>query len=182
MDYITTANVLLWVFITLAVYFVFLSHWLVAGSLFPEYVQKCRTQYGRPVVTTLVGLLVTILPIVAALGINQVFPPALQWIGLLLVAMPILAGLFGTAGLALRVGQGMPSPIDAAQPWRSLLRGGTALALTFLLPLIGQFIVMPLILASGAGASVLTWLAKKPKALEKPALSVESPYFSETPS
>jgi len=182
MDYITTANVLLWVFITLAVYFVFLSHWLVAGSLFPEYVEKCRAQYGRPVITTLVGLLVTILPIFVGLGITKVFPPALQWIGLLLVAMPILAGLFGTAGLALRVGQGMPSPIDAAQPWRRLLRGGTALALTFLLPLIGQLIVMPLILASGAGASVLTWLAKKPKALQPPPLSVESPHFSETPS
>ncbi len=182
MDYITTANVLLWVFITLAVYFVFLSHWLVAGSLFPEYVEKCRSQYGRPVITTLVGILVTVVPLVVGLGITQVFPPALKWIGLLMVAMPILAGLFGTAGLALRVGQGMPSPIDAAQPWRRLLRGGTALALTFLLPVIGQLIVMPLILASGAGASVLTWLAKKPKALQPPALAVESPHLSETPS
>jgi len=38
MDYLTTANVLLWVFLTVAFYFVFLSHWLVAVSLFPTYV------------------------------------------------------------------------------------------------------------------------------------------------
>ena len=42
---------------------------------------------------------------------------------------PLLAlGLLGTAGLARRVGCGMPAPVDEAQPWRRVLRGGTALA------------------------------------------------------
>jgi hypothetical protein len=53
MEYLTTANVLLWVFLTLAFYLVFLSHWLVAASLFPDYVEHCETRYSRPVVTTL---------------------------------------------------------------------------------------------------------------------------------
>ena len=47
MDYLTTANVLLWVFLTVAIYFVFLSHWLVAVSLFPAYVEQCQRQFGR---------------------------------------------------------------------------------------------------------------------------------------
>lgn len=164
MDYLTTANVLLWVFLTVAFYFVFLSHWLVAASLFPDYVAKCQVQYGRPVITTLVGLLFTVIPITVGLVIANVAPPALKWVGILITAVPILAGLLGTAGLARRVGCGMPAPVDEAQPWRRVLRGGTALALTFLLPLLGQLIVIPLILASGVGASVLTWFARKPAA------------------
>jgi hypothetical protein len=164
MDYLTTANVLLWVFLTVAFYFVFLSHWLVAVSLFPTYVVKCQDQYSRPLVTTLVGLLFTVIPIAVGLTIAHVAPPALKWIGILITTVPILAGLLGTAGLARRVGCGMPAPVDDAQPWRRVLRGGTALALTFLLPLLGQLIVIPLVLASGVGASVLTWFARKPAA------------------
>ncbi len=161
MDYLTTANVLLWVALTLAFYFVFLSHWLVATSLFPDYVAKCQRQYGRPVITTLVGLLFTVIPIAVGLGIANTAPPALKWIGVVLATIPILAGLMGTAGLASRVGFGMPAPVDEAQPWRRVLRGGTALALTFLLPILGQLIVIPLVLASGVGASVLTWLPRR---------------------
>ena len=44
----TIANVLLWLFLTIALYFVFLSHSLVAASLFPDYVAKCQQQYNRP--------------------------------------------------------------------------------------------------------------------------------------
>ena len=161
MDYLTTANVLLWVFVTIAFYFVFLSHWLVAASLFPDYVAKCQQQYNRPVVTTLVGLLFTVVPITIGLVIANVAPPALKWVGIFIATVPVIAGLLGTAGLARRVGCGMPAPVDELQPWRRVLRGGTALALTFLLPLLGQLIVVPLVLASGVGASVLTWFARK---------------------
>ena len=164
MDYLTTANVLLWVFATIAFYFVFLSHWLVAVSLFPEYVTKCQQQYDRPVVTTLVGLLFTVVPITVGLVIANVAPPALKWVGVLIATGPVITGLLGTAGLARRVGCGMPSPVDELQPWRRVLRGGTALALTFLLPLLGQLIVIPLVLSSGVGASVFTWFTRKPAA------------------
>jgi hypothetical protein len=163
MDYLTTANVLLWLFLTVAFYFVFLSHWLVACSLFPTYVVNCQEQYRRPFVTTLVGLLFTVIPIAIGLAITNAAPPALKWIGILITAVPILAGLLGTAGLARRVGCGMPAPVDESQPWRRVLRGGTALALTFLLPVLGQLVVIPLVLASGVGASVLGWLARKRK-------------------
>ncbi|MCU0795202.1 MAG: hypothetical protein MUF31_04620 [Akkermansiaceae bacterium] len=173
MDYLTTANVLLWVFLTVAIYFVFLSHWLVAVSLFPTYVERCQAQYGRPIVTTLVGLLFTVIPIALGLALTHIAPPALKWIGILITTVPIVAGLLGTAGLARRIGCGIPAPVDDSQPWRRVLRGGTALALTFLLPLLGQLILIPLVLASGVGASVLVGFSRKPKSappLQPPAL------------
>lgn len=178
MEYLTTANVLLWVFLTLAFYFVFLSHWLVAHSLFPDYVAKCQGQYSRPIITTLVGLLFTVIPIAVGLSIANFAPAQVKWIGVIIATVPIIAGLLGTAGLASRVGCGMPSPVDEAQPWRRVLRGGTALALTFLLPILGQLIIIPLVLASGVGASVLSWLSRKPAAppqLPQPAFSESHP-------
>ena len=173
MDYLTTANVLLWVFLTVAIYFVFLSHWLVAVSLFPAYVEQCQRQFGRPVVTTLVGLLFTVVPIAIGLTVMSIAPTALKWIGILMVALPVIAGLLGTAGLARRVGCGMPAPVDDSQPWRRVLRGGTALALTFLLPVLGQLVLIPLILASGVGASVLSAFSRKPP--KPPALHPVTP-------
>ena len=161
MDYITTANVLLWFFLTLGFFLVFLSHWLVGASLFPDYVAQCAEQYRRPFVAVLLGLLAMVVPIMIGVLIMNAVPPALKWIGLIIIGAPILAGLLGTAGLALRIGEGMPAPGDEAQPWKRVLRGGTALALTFLLPILGQILAIPLVLASGLGASLLTWMARR---------------------
>ena len=174
MDYITTANVLLWVFLTVAFYFVFLSHWLVSASLFPEFTEKCQEQYRRPVIVTLVGLMATVVPIVAGVLITNVAPPALKWIGIAIASAPIIGGLFGSAGLARKVGVGMPTPIDEAQPWRRVLRGGSALALTFLLPLFGQFIVIPLVIASGVGAGLMARFSKRNSG-QTPALAAAQP-------
>ncbi len=161
LDYITTANVLLWFFLTVGFFLVFLSHWLVGASLFPTYVAQCADEYRRPVVVVLLGLLAMVIPIALGLIILQALPPALKWIGLFIIGAPILGGLLGTAGLALRIGAGMPAPGDEGQPWKRVLRGGTALALTFLLPVLGQILAIPLILASGLGASLLTWLKRR---------------------
>lgn len=170
MDYITTANVLTWVFVTLGFFLVFLSHWLVSVSLFPRYVDECAAQYRRPVTATLLGLLAMVIPIVIGLVILKASPPALKWIGLFVIGAPVMGGLMGTAGLAFRIGQGMPAPGDEAQPWKRVLRGGTALALTFLLPVLGQILAIPLILASGLGASLLTWSARRGRKSPAPAI------------
>ena len=177
MDYITTANVLLWFFLTLGFFLVFLSHWLVAVSLFPGYVAQCSDQYRRPVVATLLGLLALFVPIAAGVALLNFLPAALKWIGLLLIFIPILGGLLGTAGLARRIGLGMPAPGDEIQPWKQVLRGGTALALTFLLPILGQLLAIPLTLASGLGASLLTWAARRrqPKLPQPPGLPAGEP-------
>lgn len=175
MDYITTANVLLWFLLTLGFFLVFLSHWLVAVSLFPDFVADCASQYRRPVIVTLLGLLALVVPVAVGVGALNILPPLLKWIGLLIIFAPILGGLLGTAGLAHKIGQGMPVPGDNNQPWKGVQRGGTALALTFLLPILGQILAIPLILASGLGASLLTWNARR-RNRRNPAAAATSGY------
>lgn len=161
MEYITTANVLVWVFATLALFMMFLSYWLTATALFPAMVERCASCYSRPVRCTFIGLFAAFLPLALGMAALKVLPPALKWIGLLLIAIPIFAGLLGSAGLAHRLGLGLRSPIDQTQPWRATLRGGTVLYLTFLLPILGQLLLIPLTLAAGMGAWILSLRADR---------------------
>ncbi len=178
MEYLTTANVLAWVFATLGFLLMFVSYWVASAALFPERVEKCERQFGRPVMTTLIGLFVFALPIVLGITVSNVAPPALKFVGVLLIALPLLFGLVGSAGLARRIGSGLPSPHDAMQPWRRVLRGGVVLALTFLLPIIGQLFVLPLILAAGTGAVVISWFDRESQPSAEPAADMPPPLAS----
>jgi len=161
MDYITTANVIAWVFLTLGFFLMFVGYWLAATALFPRHVERCEANFARPVVVALVGLLLPVVPIIAGFAILKAFPFALKWIGLILITAPILCGLIGSAGLAKRIGSGLRAEVDAGQPWRGVMRGGVVLSLTLPLPVLGQLLLMPLMIAAGLGASVLAWFRKK---------------------
>jgi hypothetical protein len=72
---------------------------------------------------------------------------------LALAGLGVLVPLYAIGIVAVRV--------DAPRPWRSALRGGPVLAPTFLVPFFGWFILLPWVLVSGVGATVLT-LAERP--------------------
>lgn len=134
----------------------FVVFWLAAMALAPAAVGHAEERYSRPIRTTLVGALVFVPLLTIGLLISSKFPnPAVKLFGAVIALIPLLLGLFGSAGLALRIGRGLPSAADDAQPWRRVLRGGSVLALTFLLPFFGQFFLIPWVLLSGTGAVVL---------------------------
>jgi hypothetical protein len=66
-------------------------------------------------------------------------------------------GLFGSAGLCLRLGKGLVNPNDEGQPWLRVKRGGIVLGLMFIFPLLGWFFVFPVAFFSGIGAAFLAW-------------------------
>jgi hypothetical protein len=175
MEYITTANVLAWVFFSLGLLMMFVSYWLAAAALFPRQVERCERQFGRPVVTTLVGLLLFAVPLVLGISMASKLPAMFKWIGVALAGTPILLGLVGSAGLARRIGVGLATPIDATQPWRPVLRGGIVLALTFLLPIMGQFLLLPLVLAAGTAATVFSWFSGRKAAAAGSAVPFDLP-------
>jgi len=72
-----------------------------------------------------------------------------------LLVTPAMLGLAGSAGLTLQIGAGLPSPVDEAQPWRRVLRGGSLLACSFLLPVVGWILIPLWVLVSGLGAFIL---------------------------
>jgi hypothetical protein len=165
------ADVLTWFFIITGLYLTLVCHWLAAASLFPRSVESCRARYARPVSATLLGL-VLVAPLLALGAAGAKAPqPLVSGAAKALLFALALPALVGSAGLALRIGGGLSSPGDAAQPWRRVLRGGIVLAGTFLLPFVGWFLVIPLTLVSGFGAAVSVLLARAGRrgALDVPA-------------
>jgi len=140
---------------------VYVSYWLVAQALFPGLVERARGQYGKPVKITLLGLAAAVLPFILGVMISKLPNPVFKITGITFMVIPALLGLFGSAGLVQRIGAGLPSPLDEQQPWRRVLRGGILLALTFLLPFVGWFVLPIWALVSGFGAFILSVRAPK---------------------
>jgi hypothetical protein len=151
------ADVLKVLLLVLGSLIVFVSYWLAAAALFPRTVASARDVYAsRPLRATVVGALVAAPLVVVGLALLASAPsPALKMLGVATLAIPVMLGLLGSAGLGERIGVGLPSATDAEHPWRRVLRGGAVLSLTFLLPVIGWLGVLPWTLVSGVGASVL---------------------------
>jgi len=183
------ADVFTYLFVILGFVIVYIGYWLMATALFPRTVERYAEQIGRAPIKTLLLGAVTFIPLVTIAF--KAFPGGTKPVGVGLALLVSLGALFGSAGLALRVGQGMSSPRDAQEPWRRVLRGGIVLALTFVMPFIGTFIVMPFAWLSGFGAFVIMLFRRDrqvteqkilaeaqgpaPVASEPPALSVIAP-------
>jgi hypothetical protein len=171
------ADVFTFLFIILGFVIVFVGYWLLAAGLFPRLVERCSETMGRtPVKTVAIGA-VTLVPLVAIgfLISNRSPNSAGKVVGLAIVLFASLGALFGSAGLALRVGAGLQSARDEKEPWRRVLRGGIVLGLTFVLPFIGTFVVMPLAFVSGFGAFLFAIFARRRSALPLPAAEPVTP-------
>ena len=112
------ADVLMWTLLILGFYVIMISYWLVAVALAPNLVNGCRERYeSSPVRNLLVGLLVGI-PLVGLGLILFSTPNAIFKIsGFAVVLLPVLMGLFGSAGLCMKIGFGLNTPQDEQQPW-----------------------------------------------------------------
>jgi hypothetical protein len=152
------ADVFTVVFIILGFLLVFVAYWLLAAGLFPRLVERCAENLGRAPIKSFILGAVTFAPLLAiGLIISNKSPNSVGKVcGLGIALFAALAALLGSAGVALRIGQGLKSARDVSEPWRQVLRGGIVLALTFVLPFLGTFIVLPLAFASGFGAFLLS--------------------------
>jgi hypothetical protein len=147
------ADILMWFLLILGTYVVFISYWLAAQALFPDLAEGCRHRIkSAPLKHALIGLACTIPAAAAGIALLNVPNPILKFIGAAMVLLLILSGLVGSSGLAAQIGFGLANPADQAQPWRRVLRGGMVLGLTFVFPLIGWFLILPLSLVMGVGA------------------------------
>ena len=156
------ADVLTWFLLILGALLVFIAHWLGAYGLFPALVDGAAERYGRrPVAATFLGLAV-LLPTLVLTAVLSKLGPVGGLVALLILTIPVMIALLGSAGLALRVGGGLASPDDAAQPWRRVLRGGVVLALVFLLPVVGWLVILPWALVSGFGAALMAMRGGRP--------------------
>jgi len=157
---------------------IYIGFWLAAEALFPALVERSRKQYDRPWKLTFAGLAMAAPFVFGALAIFKISHPVMNIVAFVLLAVVLFGGLAGSAGLAKRIGIGLPAPIDDSQPWRRVLRGGIVLELTFLLPFIGWLGLTIWTLVTGFAALVFAVREAKapaPPAEPTPAPKVEPP-------
>lgn len=171
-----TADVYKILYIILGFYAVIVSYWLAAGALFPALTRRANDNYGaHPTKTFLIGLL-TLGPIqLLGWGLTRVPNPAVKIVGAIILLLSLLCAFIGSAGLALRIGEGLKAEIDERSPWCQNLRGSLVLGLTFNLPLLGWFVVLPATLISGFGAFVLSRRAPALEPATPPQVSIPEP-------
>jgi hypothetical protein len=151
------ADVFTFLFVILGFLIVYVGYWLMAFGLFPQQTQRCADQISRaPVKTPVVGAALLVPLVSLGFFISSKAPNAVgKILGIGLVLVVLLVALFGAAGLALRIGEGLKSTRDEHEPWRRVLRGGIVLGLTFVMPFLGTFVLMPFAFLAGFGAMVL---------------------------
>lgn len=157
------ADVLKILLLILGGYLIFLSHWLISHALFPAAVARSRQLYARPIRLTLVGLAAAAPFAIVAFALSKAGNnPFIQILTFTAITVPMLFGLFGSTGLANRIGEGLPGR-EAQPEWRGTLKGGLILPLLYLLPFVGWFVISGWTLVSGLGATVLILFTKPEK-------------------
>ncbi len=148
-----TGNVLFFLALHAALFFILLGHWLVAGGMFPKATAAFVRVYDeRPIRALLLGL-VTYGPIFLLLLNTARLPGTVPRIAMIVVGfLSLLIAFAGSAGLALRIGRNLSADVSR---WQQCLRGGVMLGLVFITPFIGWGFLLHAGLASGFGAFLL---------------------------
>ncbi|MDA1276221.1 MAG: hypothetical protein O2960_19575 [Verrucomicrobia bacterium] len=151
------ADVITWFLLIVGIILVLNSYWLASVALWPRCVAACAAKYCHPWRITLTGLGLSIPCVIIVALLRRTNHPAIIAISVVLLGTLVILGLVGSSGLARKIGQGLVSPTEEAQPWRQVLRGGLVFAVMMLLPFVGWFVVLPWALFSGLGAMTLVW-------------------------
>ena len=136
---------------------------LLFEGMVPAAVNRCRGVYEtRPIRALFLGLAIAAPGMFLGIALLSAGLPLAKFLGFSTSVFLSTRGILGSAGLSAMIGTRLHTPNDARQPWRRVLRGGVVLAITFLFPLVGWFLVMPLTLVSGLGAAVMSmWQRRK---------------------
>lgn len=141
--------------------------WLLCRGLWPDLVDyskaDCSVTLFKPF---LVGLPLTIAAAFAVIFLGKLPQPVGGISSLTLICLFITYAGSGVAGLATVIGERLPSPADAQCPWKATIRGGIVLELSYILPFLGWFVLLPISIIIGAGATTRAMIKshrQKPK-------------------
>jgi len=159
------ADVFTALFLTLGALLTIVSYWLLFAALTPVIVSRAEALYReRLKKTVLVGVASAVPLVLLGLSLANAPAAALKLVGVALLLGLILLGQLGSAGLARHIGARL-GELESAGQYSVVLRGGTILALTFLLPGVGWFVLLPFTLISGLGAALLSLKGPRAEAI-----------------
>ncbi|MDB6133453.1 MAG: hypothetical protein JWM59_1696 [Verrucomicrobiales bacterium] len=173
-NYLTSAVVWSIVWLIIGILLTLGASLLTARTLFPEFSERCAGSCARPVRHILLGLVAAavaggLVALMQRLGQGGQLPT------LLIIGTVILMSLAGVSGQVVRMARrSMRSGEDPAG-WPAAIRGTAALTLTYLLPVAGWFLVLPLSLLCGLGCTLRNLRTAKAKSQTTPPATVLDP-------
>jgi hypothetical protein len=139
-------------FVVLGVLLAFSGLWLMCRGLWPQAVEAAAQRCTKRIWPYfLAGIPLTLVMMVLS-RVLFALGPAGKIAAVAVVCAYMLQAHTGVSGLVTAIGRRLPSPLDECSPWRTTLRGGIALELTYLLPILGWFVVLPASIIIGTGA------------------------------
>ena len=147
-------------FVILGTLLAFSGLWLMCRGLWPGAVEAAAERCARHIWPYfLAGIPLTLLMIVLTRVLFALGPVG-KIAGVGVVCLYMLQAHTGVSGLVTAIGRRLPSSMDEHSPWRATLRGGIALELTYLLPILGWFVVLPASTIIGTGAINVALLSR----------------------
>ncbi|HEY6243970.1 MAG TPA: hypothetical protein VIX17_08495 [Pyrinomonadaceae bacterium] len=147
-------------FVILGMLLAFSGLWLMCCGLWPRTVETAAQRCAKHIWPYfLAGFPLTLVMIVLTKVLFALGPVG-KIAGVGVVCVYMLQAQTGVSGLVTAIGRRLPSPLDEHSPWRATLRGGIALELTYLLPILGWFVVLPASIIVGTGAINVALLSR----------------------
>jgi hypothetical protein len=133
--------------------------WLLCRGLWPNRVNSAALTCGKSLYKPfLAGLPVTLVAIILASAAKSMPGPLGSiWAGAI-ICLYLMQASVGVAGLATCIGERLASPADSGRAWRATMRGSIVLILTYLLPILGWFVIIPASFIVGSGSAALSLL------------------------
>ena len=147
-------------FVILGMLLAFSGLWLMCSGVWPDAVEAVAERCAKRIWPYFfAGIPLTVVTIVLT-RVLFLLGPVGKIFGVAVVCLYMVQAHTGVSGLVTAIGRRLRSPLDEQSPWRATLRGGIALELTYLLPILGWFVVLPASIIIGTGALNIALLSR----------------------
>lgn len=153
------ADVFKILFLILGMLICTVSYWLLFASLFPGAVGRMQqTVLTHPYRIFMTGAFAGVPLTLLGFAMATQGAGPVKLLGVFCLMSIVLAALFGSTGLVRQVGVGLYSGPDRPGNGGLALRGGAIVSIACVFPLVGWFLVIPVVLILGFGAALqLRW-------------------------
>ncbi len=155
--------------------------WLLCRALWGPLVAQSREIHRDGMLKSFfLGLPLTALIVVMFGAMTSNKQGTWGLIGLIVMALYVMFTSIGTAGIADLIGEKLGGNTEGQPPWRETVRGGAILVLSFLFPILGQLVIMPIAIIVGCGATMRAMFRewKSLKLSQKNSKAMNQPVFS----
>ena len=150
---VPSAQVWFYFFLHIGVILVVCAYYALSAAIAPQMTHRARLRFAKyPWLPALIGVAISLPWVIASILLLRAHLGPVKFTGAVIGSAWILCGLIGGDGMAQSVGLGS----SGDQPsWIHSVRGGLFITLTWVLPLIGWLVMLPLTLATGIGCLIL---------------------------